>query len=67
MISEGALLAWKLGSRCTTVVDVVVHSSGVVDGSSGIYRRLKGGRNIKYKAIICKQMHDTIDALLLVF
>ena len=47
-----ALLAWKLDGRGTVVEDVVVLSSGVVDGSSGGYRRLRGGRNNKYKASI---------------
>ena len=45
-----ALLACKLGSRGTVVDDVVVLGKGVVDGSSGVYRRIKGGRNSKYKA-----------------
>ena len=34
-----ALLAWKLDGRGTVVVDVVVPGSGVVGGSSGVYRR----------------------------
>jgi len=33
------LLAWKLDGRRTVVDDVVVPSSGVVDGSLGVYRR----------------------------
>ena len=48
-----ALLAWKLDGRGTVVDDVVVRGSGVVGGSNGVYRRLRGGRrNSKYKAII---------------
>ena len=47
-----ALLAWKLDSRGTIVEDVVIRGSGVVNGSSGVYRRLKGGGNSKYTAII---------------
>src|SRR3954469_15904084 len=43
-----ALLAWKLDGRGTVVDDIVVLGSGVVGGSSGVYRRLKGGRNSKY-------------------
>ena len=46
-----ALLAWKLDGRGTVVGGVVVLGSGVVGGSSGVYRRLKGGRNSKYTAI----------------
>ena len=45
-----ALLAWKLDGRGTVVDDVVVGGSGVVNGSSGVYQRLKGGRNSKYTA-----------------
>ena len=37
-----ALLAWKLDGRGTVVVDIVVGGSGVVNGSSGVYRRLMG-------------------------
>ena len=36
------LLAWKLDGRGTIVDDVVVRGSGVVNGSSRVYRRLKG-------------------------
>ena len=36
------LLAWKLDGRGTVVDDVVVLSSGVVGGSSRVYRRIKG-------------------------
>jgi hypothetical protein len=39
-----ALLACKLGSSGTVVDEVVVLSSGVVDGGSGVYRRLRGGK-----------------------
>ena len=46
------MLAWKLGSRGTVVGEVVVLGSGVVGGSSGVYRRLRGGRNNKYTASI---------------
>ena len=47
-----ALLAWKLDGRGTVVDDVVVLGSSVVDGSSGVYRRIKGEGNSKYKVII---------------
>src|SRR3954464_15313423 len=47
-----ALLAWKLDGRGTVVDDVVVPSSGVVDDSLGVYRRLRGKENSKYKASI---------------
>ena len=43
-----ALLAWKLDGSGTVVDDVVVGGSGVVNGSSRVYQRLKGGRNSKY-------------------
>ena len=36
------MLAWKIGSRGTVVGEVVVLGSGVVGGSSGVYRRLSG-------------------------
>ena len=39
---EVALLAWKLGSR-GTVVDEVVVLGGAIDGSIGVYRRIKRG------------------------
>ena len=45
-----ALLAWKLDGSGTVVDDVVVGGIGVISGSSGVYRRLRGGRNSKYKA-----------------
>ena len=38
-----ALLAWKLSGRGMVVDEVVVPSSGVVGGSSGVYRRIRGG------------------------
>ena len=38
-----ALLACKLDGSSRVVDGVVVLSSGVVDGSSGVYRRLRGG------------------------
>ena len=47
-----ALLAWKLDGSGTVVDDVVVGGSGVITGSSGVYRRLRRGRNSKYKASI---------------
>ena len=47
---EVALLAWKLDGSGTVVDDVVVGGSGKISGSSGVCRRLKGGRNSKYKA-----------------
>src|SRR4051812_18595079 len=54
-----ALLAWKLDSRGTVVGEVVVLGSGVVGGSSGVYRGLKGGRNSKYTASITTiERHD---------
>src|ERR1041384_6260472 len=57
-----ALLACKLGSSGTVVDEVVVLSSGVVDGGSGVYRRLRGGeRNNKYTTIIAIQMQDITD------
>ena len=37
------MLAWKLDGSGTVVDDVVVGGSGVVNGSSRVYRRLKGG------------------------
>ena len=37
-----ALLAWKLHGRGRVVDEVVVPGSGVVGGSSGVYRRLRG-------------------------
>ena len=40
-----APLAWKLDGRGRVVDEVVVPSSGVVGGSSGVYRRLRGGIN----------------------
>ena len=39
-----ALLAWKLDGRGRVVDEVVVPGSGAVGGSSGVYRRIKGGR-----------------------
>src|ERR1041384_4202594 len=47
-----ALLACKLGSSGT-----------VVDGGSGVYRRLRGERNNKYTTIIAIQMQDITDDL----
>ena len=38
-----ALLAWKLDGSGTVVDDVVVGGSGIISGSSGVYRRLRGG------------------------
>ena len=38
-----ALLAWKLAGRGRVLDVVVVLSGGVVGGSSGVYRRIKGG------------------------
>src|ERR1041385_634885 len=37
-----ALLAWKLDGSSRVVDEVVVLSSGVVDGSIGVYQRLRG-------------------------
>ena len=54
-----AVLVWKLDGSGTVVDDVVVGGSGVVSGSSRVYRRLKGGRNSKYTAIIAiNTKHD---------
>ena len=44
-----ALLAWKLDGRGRVVDEVVVLSSGVVDGSSGVYQRLRGGGIVNTK------------------
>ena len=46
---DGALLAWQLSSR-GRVGDVVVVPGNVGGGRRGIYRRIRGGRNNKYKA-----------------
>src|SRR3954470_24033673 len=51
-----ALLAWKLDGRGTVVGDVVVLGSGVVGGSSGVYRRIRGGGNSKYTASNSNQL-----------
>ena len=58
-----ALLACKLDGSSRVVDDVVVLSSGVVDGSSGVYRRLKGEENNKYTTIIAIQMQDITDEM----
>ena len=50
---EGALLAWKLGSKRLGVNVVVALSNGVGGGSRGVYRKEKGG-NSKYNANIFK-------------
>ena len=47
-----ALLAWKLDGSGTVVDDVIVGGSGITSGSSGVYQRLRGGRNSKYTASI---------------
>ena len=44
-----ALLAWKLDGSGTVVDDVVVGGSGVVNGSSGVYRRLRGEETVNTK------------------
>src|ERR1041385_3845915 len=62
-----ALVAWKFDGRGRVVDEVVVPGSGVVGGSSGVYRRLRGGGNSKYTAIIYKHMHDMTDEKLTVF
>ena len=41
-----ALLAWKLDDSGIVVDDVVVGGSGVVNGSIGVYLRLKGGETV---------------------
>ena len=56
-----SLLAWKLGSRGRVVDEVVVLGIGVVGGSNGVYRRIKGGRNNKYTTIIAIQLYDIAD------
>ena len=54
-----ALLAWKLDCSGTVVDDVVVGGNGVVNGSSGVYQRLRGGRTSKYTSIIANNAwHD---------
>jgi hypothetical protein len=47
-----ALLAWKLDGRGTVVDDVVVLSSGVVGGSSGVYRRIRGEETVNTQQAI---------------
>ena len=44
-----ALLAWKLDGRGRVVDEVVVPDSSVVGGSSGVYRRIKGGETVNKK------------------
>ena len=44
-----ALLAWKLDGRGTVVGEVVVLGSGVVGGSSGVYRRIRGEEIVNIK------------------
>src|ERR1041385_7305079 len=41
-----ALLAWKLDGRGRVVDEVVVPGSGVVGGSNGVYRRLRGEETV---------------------
>src|ERR1044071_9034641 len=41
-----ALLAWKLDGSSRVVDEVVVPSSGVLAGSSGVYRRLRGEETV---------------------
>ena len=55
-----ALLAWKLDGSSTVVDDVVVGGSGVVNGSSGIYRRITRGEETvnTQQAIAIKAWHD---------
>ena len=62
-----ARLARKLDGRGRVIDEVVIPGSGVVGGSSGVYRRIKGGRNSKYKANICKNMNDMAKASMSVF
>ena len=47
-----AMLAWKLGSK-RLVVDVVVELNGVVGGSLGVYRTIKGGETVNINQTIC--------------
>ena len=44
-----ALLAWKLDGRGTIIDDIVVLGSGVVGGSNGVYRRLRGEELVNIK------------------
>ena len=44
-----ALLAWKLDGRGRVVDEVVVPGGGVVGGSSGVYRRIKGINTVNTK------------------
>ena len=44
-----ALLAWKLDGRGRVVDEVVVPISGVVGGSSRVYRRIKGEETVNIK------------------
>src|ERR1041385_8303783 len=55
-----ALLAWKLDGRGTIVDVVVVLGNGVVGGSDGVYRRIRG-RNSKYTKIIAIQRYYIAD------
>jgi len=48
-------------SNSRVVEVVVVLGNAVVGGSVGVYRRIKGGRNNKYTAIIAIQMQDISD------
>ena len=48
---EGALLAWKLGSKGLGDGVVVEHSNGGVGGSSGVYQRLRGEETVNTKHI----------------
>ena len=41
-----ALLTWKLDGRGRVVDVVLVLSGGVVGGSSGVYRRLRGEETV---------------------
>ena len=62
---EGALLAWKLGSKGRVIDDVVGHRG--IDGGRRVYRTIRGGRNNKYTAIIAIQIQDMANAVLAVF
>ena len=48
------MLAWKLGSK-GLVVEVVVVINGVVGGSLGVYRRIRGEETINIMQTITSQ------------
>ena len=55
---DGALLAWKLGSKGLVVDDVVDHRG--VDSGRRVYQTIRGeGENNKYTTIIAIQIQYT--------